>query len=108
MYAIRSYYAYTVFGTGDMNAGLGLWADHFGMEVVARREGADPELSRAWGLPADGIADQALLLTPGVSRGGVHLVRFTNPGLPVRQGAATTALLPKNIDVAVDDIRMRS
>jgi len=99
--------AYTVFGTGDMNAGLGLWADAFGMEVVARREGADPELARAWGLPADGIADQALLLTPGVSRGGVHLVRFTNPGPPVREGAATTALLPKNIDVAVDDIRMR-
>ena len=99
--------AYTVFSTGDMNAALDLWANHFGMEVVARHEGADPELARAWGLPADGIADQALLLTPGVSRGGVHLVRFTNPGPSVRGGAAPTALLPKNIDVAVDDIQAR-
>jgi len=99
--------AYTVFSTDDMKMGLSLWADHFGMEVVARREGADSELARAWGLPADGIADQALLLTPGVSRGGVHLVRFTHPGPTVRGGAATTALLPKNINVAVDDIGTR-
>jgi len=99
--------AYAVFGTGDMQAALDLWVTRFGMDVVARREGADPELARAWGLPADGIADQALLLTPGVSRGGVHVVRFTNPGPSVRDGAATTARLPKNIDVAVDNIRMR-
>lgn len=99
--------AYTVFSTGDMDAALDLWVNHFGMEIMARRKGADPELARAWGLPADEIADQALLLTPGVSRGGVHLVRFTHPGRSVREGAATTALLPKNIDVAVDDIRKR-
>lgn len=99
--------AYTVFSTGDMNASLDLWVKHFGMEIVARHKGADRELARAWGLPADGIADQALLLTPGVSRGGVHLVRFKNPGPSVRDGAAPTALLPKNIDVAVDNMQVR-
>jgi len=99
--------AYTVFSTGDMKASLDLWANHFGMEIVARQKGTDPELARAWGLPADGIADQALLLTPGVSRGGVHVVRFSNPGPSVRDGAAPTALLPKNFDVATDDIHAR-
>lgn len=99
--------AYVVIGVGDMNEALDLWANHFGMEVVARREGADPQLARAWGLPTDGIADQALLVTPGISNGGVHLVRFTNPGPSVRDGAAPTALLPKSVDVAVRDIHAR-
>lgn len=99
--------AYTVFGTGDMKKTLDLWVNQLGMEVVVRQEGADAELARAWGLPADGIADQALLLTPGVSRGGLHIVRFTHPGSTVRDGAPTTAMLPKNINVAVDDIGLR-
>ena len=99
--------AYVVIGVGDMNEALELWVNRFGMEIVARREGADAELARAWGLPADGIADQALLLTPGVKEGGIHLVRFRSPGVPVRDGAAPTALLPKSVDVAVRDIDAR-
>jgi len=99
--------AYTVIGVGDMSEALGLWAGHFGMEVVERRTGADPELARAWGLPADGIADQALLLTPGVKEGGIHLVCFTDPGPAVRAGARPTDLLPKSVDVAVSDIHAR-
>jgi len=99
--------AYAVIGVGDMNEALDLWVHRFGMEIVARRTGADPELARAWGLPADGIADQALLLTPGVREGGIHLVRFTNPGPTVREGARPTDLLPKSVDVAVTDIHAR-
>lgn len=99
--------AYAVIGVGDMNEALDLWVERFGMEIVSRREGADPELARAWGLPADGIADQALLLTPGVGEGGIHLVRFTNPGPAVRDGARPTDLLPKSVDVAVRDIHAR-
>src|SRR5690606_3576921 len=99
--------AYTVIGVGDMNEALGLWVGHFGMEVVERRTGADPELARAWGLPADGIADQALLLTPGMKEGGIHLVCFADPGPAVRAGARPTDLLPKSVDVAVSDIHAR-
>ncbi|MGE0583136.1 MAG: VOC family protein [Steroidobacteraceae bacterium] len=99
--------AYVVIGVGDMQEALDLWVNRFGMEVIARREGADADLARAWGLPADGIVDQALLLTPGVTEGGIHLVRFSSPGASVREGAAPTALLPKSVDVAVHDIEAR-
>lgn len=99
--------AYAVIGVGDMQEALDLWVERFGMEVVVRRTGSDEQLARAWGLPADAIADQALLLTPGVPEGGVHLVRFTNPGPAVREGAAPTDLLPKSVDVAVRDIHAR-
>lgn len=99
--------AYVVIGVGDMNEALDLWVHRFGMEIAARREGTDADLARAWGLPADGIADQALLLTPGVKEGGIHLVRFKSPGVSVRDGAAPTALLPKSVDVAVRDIEAR-
>jgi len=99
--------AYVVIGVADMNEALDLWVGRFGMEVVARRPGADEELARAWQLPADGIVDQALLLTPGMQEGGIHLVRFRSPGAAVRDGAAPTALLPKSVDVAVRDIEDR-
>lgn len=99
--------AYAVIGVGDMNEALDLWVERFGMEIVSRRTGPDPELARAWGLPAEGIADQALLLTPGVNEGGIHLVRFTHPGAAVRDGARPTDLLPKSVDVAVREIHAR-
>lgn len=99
--------AYVVIGVGDMNEALGLWVDRFGMEVVTRRTGGDAELARAWSLPEDGIVDQALLRTPGMQEGGVHLVQFRHPGPIVRDGAAPTDLLPKSVDVAVRDIEAR-
>ncbi|MBV6423656.1 MAG: hypothetical protein NAOJABEB_01457 [Steroidobacteraceae bacterium] len=99
--------AWVVIGVGDMREALDLWVGHFGMEVLVRREGRDAELARAWGLADDGIVDQALLLTPGQHEGGVHLVRFREPGPAVRAGAAPTDLLPKSVDVAVRDIAAR-
>ena len=40
------------------------------------------------------LADQALLVTPAAGEGGVHLVRFRQPGQAVRDGASPTDLLP--------------
>lgn len=90
-----------------MEQSLALWADRFGMATACRREGADPGLACAWGLGPHDIVDQALLLTPGVERGGIHLVRFRAPGSVVRDGAAPTDLVPKSIDITVRDIEAR-
>ena len=91
----------------DMEEALGLWVSRFGMQAVVRRNTLDPALARQWGLADDDIIDQALLVTPGRHQGGVHLVRFRNPGPAVREGAAPTDLVPKSVDVAVHDITAR-
>jgi hypothetical protein len=90
-----------------MDQALDLWASRFGMEVVVRRRGDDPGLSRLWGLTESDILDQALLVTPGRRQGGIHLVRFRQPGPAVREGAAPTDLVPKSVDIAVHDIQSR-
>lgn len=100
-------FAYVVISVADMEQALGLWVERFGMTLVTRREGTDPGLARAWGLPADAIIDQALLLTPGAAQGGLHLVRFRLPGPAVRESAAPSDLVPKSIDIAVTDIQQR-
>ena len=85
-------YAYVVLSVADMDRALALWVTRFGMQIVVRRDGTDPELARLWGVAPDAIVDQALLLTPGMQQGGVHLVRFKVPGAAVRENAA--ALIP--------------
>jgi catechol 2,3-dioxygenase-like lactoylglutathione lyase family enzyme len=100
-------FAYVVISVADMDEALGLWVDRFGMEILARRVGHDASLARAWGLAAQDIVDQALLRTPGVREGGVHLVLFREPGAPVRADAAPTDLVPKSVDIAVRDIAAR-
>lgn len=100
-------FAYVVISVADMEQALGLWVDRFGMEIVTRRDGRDAALARAWGIGADDILDQALLRTPGVREGGVHLVRFRIPGPAVREDAAPTDLVPKSVDIAVRDIEAR-
>jgi catechol 2,3-dioxygenase-like lactoylglutathione lyase family enzyme len=100
-------FAYVVISVADMDLALALWVDRFGMEIVARRDGRDAALAAAWGLPPGDIIDQALLRTPGVREGGVHLVRFRVPGPAVRDGAAPTDLVPKSVDIAVRDIQAR-
>jgi catechol 2,3-dioxygenase-like lactoylglutathione lyase family enzyme len=100
-------YAYVVVSVGDMEEALGLWVGRFGMEVLRRKTGDDPGLARVWGLPKGAIEDQALLNTPGLLDGGLHLVKFEAPGAPVREGAAPTDLVPKSIDVAVREIEAR-
>jgi catechol 2,3-dioxygenase-like lactoylglutathione lyase family enzyme len=100
-------FAFAVVGVAELEPALRLWRDRFGMLVVARREGGDPGLATAWGLAADGIVDQVLLRTPGMTQGGLHLVRFREPGVVVREGAAASDLVPKSVDVAVRDIQAR-
>lgn len=100
-------YAYAVISVADMDQALALWIDRFGLELVARREGTDPGLARAWGLEPSDIIDQALLRTPGMEHGGLHLVRFRVPGPAVREGASPTDRVPKSIDIAVRDIDAR-
>ncbi|MCS6947377.1 MAG: VOC family protein [Steroidobacteraceae bacterium] len=100
-------FAYVVLSVADMERALGLWVERFGMQVLARREGRDADLARVWGLAADDIVDQALLRTPGVPVGGVHLVRFRVPGPTVRADAAPTDWVIKSVDIAVRDIDAR-
>jgi catechol 2,3-dioxygenase-like lactoylglutathione lyase family enzyme len=100
-------FAYVLISVTDMDQALDLWVSRFGMEVVVRRRGDDPGLSRLWGLAEGDILDQALLVTPGRRQGGIHLVRFRQPGPAVREGAAPTDLVPKSVDIAVHDIQSR-
>lgn len=97
--ALQQSIAHVFIGVADMAPVRELWVQHFGLETVAERSGADAELSRLWALPADAIAAQLLLRTPGVSAGWLHFVQFTAPDLPVRATARPTDLCPKNIDV---------
>jgi catechol 2,3-dioxygenase-like lactoylglutathione lyase family enzyme len=100
-------YAYATISVADMDQALALWSTRFGMRVAVRREGSDPDLAAVWGLDTRDIIDQALLLTPGMAQGGVHLVRFRVPGAAVREGAAPTDLVPKSVDIAVRDLPAR-
>ncbi|HPF26222.1 MAG TPA: VOC family protein [Steroidobacteraceae bacterium] len=100
-------YAYVVVSVADIEQAIGMWVHRFGMRIVTRRTGNDPGLARFWGLQDDDIIDQALLLTPGATEGGVHLVQFKLPGPAVRADAAATDLVPKSIDVVVRDLASR-
>ena len=100
-------FTYAVISVADLEQSLALWQERFGLELVARREGSDPGLAKAWGVGAGEIIDQALLRTPGMQQGGVHLVRFRVPGPAVRENAAATDLVPKSVDIATREIQAR-
>lgn len=100
-------FAFAIVSVANLTEALQLWRDRFGMTVVLHRQGRDPGLSKVWALDGDGIVDQALLLTPGMAQGGLHLVQFAKPGPTVREGASPTDLCPKSIDIAVHDIQSR-
>lgn len=96
--------AHVTVGVADMQAVRELWIDRFGLEIVARRTGADADLARLWNIPAERIADQLLIRTPGAPTGWLHFVEFEPPGTPVRHDAAATDLGPKNLDVNCRDM----
>jgi catechol 2,3-dioxygenase-like lactoylglutathione lyase family enzyme len=100
-------FAFAVVSVADMTSALELWVNGMGMTVHAQCTGPDRGLAKVWGLQEDAIAEQALLRTPGVRRGGLHLVRFRSPGPVARDNVATTDLLPKSLDVAVVDMHRR-
>jgi len=91
--------AWVSVGVADMNAVRALWIDSLGLDVIAHRTGADTELGRLWGLPADQFVEQLLLATPGVETGFLHFVQFRAPDESVRKDAAATDLGAKNLDV---------
>ena len=93
-----------VVGVQNIDEATDLWVDQFGLDIVSEREGIDVDLSRLWQLEDDEITKQALLATPKIDVGKIHLVQFKNPSTPVRQNANATDLGPKNLDVTCLDL----
>lgn len=94
-------------GVRDLDAALDLWVGTFGFNVANLQEGPDEDLARLWYLDADDIARQALVRTGDNQYGMIHFVEFKEPELPVRHGAQVYDLVPKNLDVYVDDLPRR-
>jgi catechol 2,3-dioxygenase-like lactoylglutathione lyase family enzyme len=99
--------AHVTVGVADLHPVFDLWIDQLGLEIVERRAGPDPGLGQLWNIQAASIADQVLIRTPGADTGWLHFVQFSEPGAPVRSGAAPTDLCPKNIDVNCEDMPAR-
>lgn len=93
-----------VVGVENIDEATELWVDQFGLDVVSEREGSDTDLSRLWQLKDDEVIKQALLATPKIDVGKIHLVQFKNPSTAVRQNANATDLGPKNLDVTCLDL----
>ena len=93
-----------IVGVQNINEAIELWVNQFGLDIVSEREGIDGDLSRLWQLEDDEITKQALLATPKIDVGKIHLVQFKNPSTAVRQNANATDLGPKNLDVTCFDL----
>ncbi len=100
-------FSHVTVGVADLPAAERLWTELFGLEVVAQREGPDPELARLWQLEPDAIRRQALIATPGAAAGRLHLIEWTCPGAAVREGAEVYDRLPKNLDLYTRDLPAR-
>lgn len=94
-------------GVRDLEAALDLWVGTFGFNVADRRVGPDTNLEQLWGLEAKSIARQALVRTGSSRHGMIHFVEFNDPALPVRHGAKVFDLVPKNLDIYVDNMPRR-
>ena len=93
-----------IVGVQNINEAIELWVNQFGLDIVSEREGIDADLSRLWQLEDDEITKQALLATPKIDVGKIHLVQFKNPSTAVRENANATDLGPKNLDVTCFDL----
>ena len=93
-----------IVGVQNINEAIELWVNQFGLDIVSEREGIDADLSRLWQLDDDEITKQALLATPKIDVGKIHLVQFKNPSTAVRENANATDLGPKNLDVTCLDL----
>jgi catechol 2,3-dioxygenase-like lactoylglutathione lyase family enzyme len=96
--------SYVSVGVADMRAARTLWIDQFGMEIVAQRDGPDPDLGALLAIDADQIVTQILLGTPGRDTGHLHFVQFSKPGAAIRGDAKPYDLGAKNLDVNCDDL----
>ena len=93
-----------VVGVRDIEVAIELWVNNFGLDVVFERFGNDVHLSKLWHLNDDEIIKQALLATPKIDVGKIHLVEFKKPDTAVRENANATDLGPKNLDVTCLDL----
>ena len=93
-----------IVGVQNIDEAIELWVNQFGLDIVSEREGIDADLSRLWQLDDDEITKQALLATPKIDVGKIHLVQFKNPTTAVRENANATDLGPKNLDVTCLDL----
>jgi len=100
-------FSHVTLGVASLDEATAFWVNHFGLEVEQQQRGADAALARIWQLPATAIAAQAVLATPGAKAGRLHIVEFSAPGTPVREGAEAYDLLPKNLDVYAPDLPQR-
>ena len=91
-------------GVENLNSALDLWVDTFDLELVKKITGLDENLATLWGIDPDNIRTQALVRTPGVEIGQLHLVEFKTPNDPVRKDANSTDLGPKNLDLSCKDL----
>jgi len=91
-------------GVADMNAALHLWIDLLGFNVVSFKDGEDEDLARLWKLQPSDIACQAIVRTNDSNTGMIHFVQFNNPDDPVRIDARNFDLVPKTLDVYVEDL----
>ena len=91
--------SYVSIGVADMAPVRALWIDALGLEVVAASSGPDAQLTKLWHIPAEQIAEQLLLRTPGAETGWLHFVQFRAPGDAIRKDAAPTDRCAKNLDV---------
>jgi len=96
--------SYISIGVADLAPVRRLWVDLLGLHCVASHQGADVELAALWGLDSTDISAQLVVATPGAKQGRLHFVELSQPGLPVRHGAATIDCCAKNIDVNCVDI----
>ena len=88
-----------VVGVKNMDVALELWISTFGFEILEQRIGADPDLSKLWGLTENEITRQTLVATPNMKVGMLHFVEFKKPSIEVRKSASSTDLGPKNLDI---------
>lgn len=93
-----------IVGVGDMQKALALWRDALGFTPDVQRDGPDAALCDLWNIGADSVSAQAVLRTPGQSRGAVHLVEFGHAARSVRTGANTFDRCPKNLDIHAHDL----
>jgi len=91
-------------GVKDLEVALQQWIGQMGFEIRSQREGPDAGLAALWQIKPDDIERQAIVGTPGADLGMVHLVQFHNPDPPVREGADVFDLVPKNLDVFVENM----
>lgn len=90
---------YATIGVADMADALTQWRDWFGFEVTVDPYASHAEFASVWGISEQEVAQRALLRTPGVEHGQVHLVQFASTPPSVRDGAAAFDHCPKNLDI---------